>query len=415
MNEIDMNISYKFANAQEIISDYWPDGVEKNGQYKILDTTSNIEWLLKKYHIIVRYNEMSKKREIVFPSKDYFFSYNDIENTSLSTIEELATHELFPYKKSIDAHLDQIGHKNAYHPITQLIKNNPWDGVKRLDYFINLVKSPSANYAADVIRTWMVAAIAAAHTTTGFLNDGVLVFQGPQGIGKTTWVRNLDPIKCNAIKEGFFLDPSDKEKVYQAAGYWILELGELDAVFKKSDIGRLKSYITTQSDQLRRAYARKDLIIPRRTVYVATVNDAEYLVDTTGNRRWWTIPITEIIQDPTIDMTQVWAEVYTLWVNGHQTYLPKEIQEKINLQNKAHEKADPIYDLLRDKYDWASSYRRRLSATAVLIELGFNKPTMGELKRINHFLKQINGKEPTIRHGYSVHEIPQFIYNHYQK
>ena len=45
------------------------------------------------------------------------------------------------------------------------------------------------------------------------------------------------------IKDGITLNPSDKDSVMQCVRNWIVELGELDATFRKSDIASLKSFI----------------------------------------------------------------------------------------------------------------------------------------------------------------------------
>ena len=138
--------------------------------------------------------------------------------------------------------------------------------------------------------------LAAALKPRGFRGRGVLTFQGPQGIGKTSWVASLVPdpvLRDMVIKLDHHLDPNNKDSILGAISHWIVEIGELDSSFKK-DVARLKGVLTSDSDKVRRPYARTESEYPRRTVFFATVNDNNFLVDSTGNTRWWTIPLASI-------------------------------------------------------------------------------------------------------------------------
>jgi len=384
----------------------YPEIIEQKHSIKVLDTVKNLEWLLAHFKTKIRYNLMSRQREIEIPGYSIF--NDDKENAALHLIDYLATLNEMPTTK-LDAHLDVIAYQNCYHPIVEMLKRNPWDGVHRLSLFIKTLEAKSPELAEKIITTWMVSAIAAAHSIDGFMNHGVLVLLGEQNIGKTRWVKSLDPINCNAVKESAFLDPTNKDSVLHLAKYWICELGELDSIFSKSEIGRLKSFITTQADLVRAAYARKAALIPRRTAYVATVNDDKYLIDTTGNRRWWTIEVKSIDLNHQLDMIQVWAEAYNYWQSGHPTYLTQELQGLVNQNNSNHEPQDPFEEMLIANYDWSSDSRRLITATQLLIELGYRSPTKSELNRISKILRRITKKEPKKMRDGRFHEIPIHI------
>ena len=63
------------------------------------------------------------------------------------------------------------------------------------------------------------------------------------------------------------LDPEDKDSLKRVISHWIIELGELEATFKKADINKLKSYITSPVDVVRLPWARKFSDFPRRTIF----------------------------------------------------------------------------------------------------------------------------------------------------
>lgn len=374
---------------------------------KVLDVPDNLEFLLKKFNAKIRLNLMTRQREISIPG--HFISKEDKANAELNLITSLAIINYLP-TRLIDNHLDTIAQKNAYHPIVECRKNNPWDGERRLqDFARKTIKTYNPDLAEKIIITWMVAAMAAAHSENGFINSGVLVLQGKQSIGKTSWLRRLDPINCGAVRDGAFLDPSNKDSVIQLASYWIAELAEVETIFKKSEIGRLKSFITMQSDFVRAPYARKAVCLPRRTVYAATVNESNYLTDETGNRRWWTIPVIEVDYQHDFDMVQVWAEVYTTWKAGHPTYLTSELQAAVNSANKEFERIDPIREKLLSHYDWEATGRRYKSATQILEEIGIKNPTMLDARRLSLIVKDLNNGDRKISKGLTRHAVPNLI------
>lgn len=375
---------------------------------KVLDTHINLEWLLSHFKASIRFNLMTHEREIIIPNQ--FIFPEDIENSALHLVTYLATLNDMPIKQ-IDAHLNAIAAVDAYHPIIECLKNNPWDGTNRLEDFLKTIKTTGNEDLLyhEIIKTWMIAAVAAAHSENGFTNHGVLVLLGKQGIGKTSWIRKLNPIDDpNVIRIGAYLNTSDKDNVYELSKHWINELGELECIVSKQDAGKLKNFITMSADYIRLAYARKHTRIPRRSVYIGTVNDEDYLMDRTGNRRWWTIPCREIEFNHDFDMKQVWAEVYELYKEKALSYLNQAQQDFVNNKNKSHEKVDPLKEKLLTHYDWnmpLSTFTEK-SATKVLNDLGYLNPQMGELRRIGQFLREKNNLPGRLLDGITVHKVP---------
>ena len=102
---------------------------------------------------------------------------------------------------------------------------------------------------------------------------------------------------------------SSHEDVKQCVSHWICELGELGSTFKRADIDQLKAFLTKRSDELRLPYDRAFSNYQRRTAFYASVNEKEFLIDTSGNRRFWVVPVTEIDWRHGLNMQQVWAEI----------------------------------------------------------------------------------------------------------
>lgn len=358
----------------------------KESTYKVLDTHINLEWLLKHFNTEIKYNLMTRRREITIPN--HFISQEDYDNEALSLVEYLSIINDMPINK-INEHLNKIALKNAYHPIIECIKNNPWDGVKRIDSFLETIQSSNQELSNKILRVWMRAAIAAAYSIDGFASHGAVVIQGKQGIGKTGWIKALDPINCGAIKDGAILEPALKDCVIGLSQYWIIELGELDATYRRTDIARIKSFITMNFDSLRNPYARLENKRPRRSVYIGTVNNSDYLVDDTGNRRWWTIEATAINYQHNFDMKQVWAEIHNEWINGESTYLVNDLQEEVNVNNSKFEQLDPLEEKLISFFEWSSPLTKEMTVTAILTEMKWPVIDQKSANRLSKILTKL--------------------------
>lgn len=69
-------------------------------------------------------------------------------------------------------------------------------------------------------------------------------------------------------------------------GVWLVEVSELDA-FRKTDVARIKQFLSLRADRYRAAYGRHVSELPRQCVFFGSTNTTDFLQDTTGNRRFW--------------------------------------------------------------------------------------------------------------------------------
>ncbi len=260
----------------------------RNGTAAIPCTIPNVHHLLRAYKIQVRYNVIRKKLQISLPG--HSGTIENADSVAITQIISLATLNGMQVGQ-IPSFVEAVGDRHQYNPVAEWIKSKPWDGIDRLpslyDTLVEREGFPKELKEAIVWR-WMLSAVAAAVMPSGFHGRGVLTLQGPQSIGKTSWIRALvsDPaLQAELIKLDHHLDPGNKDTLITAISHWIVEFGELDSSFKK-DIARLKGFLTGTHDKIRRPYGRGDSEYARRTVFCASVNDANFLVDTTGNTRW---------------------------------------------------------------------------------------------------------------------------------
>lgn len=402
------NIKDHFSAGEKVIHLNAPiKYIDMEGK-KILDTKDNLKVLLDACQIKVRYNMMTRSREIHIPKLDNFF--DEKENADLCHIHDIAVRYKMPVAH-LDDHLNAISWDNAFHPIRECILNKPWDGIKRADKFIGAIKTRDDEFSYKLVKRWMISAMAAAFSERGFSSQGVLVLQGAQNIGKTSWVKSLTPIGPEAIKEGLLLDPSNKDSIITASQTWIGELGELEGTFRKADNARLKGFITSSGDTIRFPYYRRNSYLARRTVFVATVNESKFLIDDTGNRRWWTIEVISIDLNHGLDMQQVWSEIYDIWKKqDERTWLSKDEMNELNQSNTEHELIDPFEELVLDMFDWDTAWKGissiQMSATQVLFKLGYKSPTKAETYRMGKVLLNLTGSKPKKTSSLRLYSLP---------
>jgi putative DNA primase/helicase len=96
----------------------------------------------------------------------------------------------------------------------------------------------------------------------------------------------------------------------------------------RRDVERFKAFVSRSTDRYRRAYDKLTKDWPRQATLVGTSNDLVYL-DTTGNRRFWAIPLATRVDIAKIaaDRDQIWAEATHRWKNKETWWLSDALEE----------------------------------------------------------------------------------------
>ena len=397
-------------NVQMPIARFPDVKVSKTGAVRLKDTIGNIREMLHFYQIFAYYDVIKKKVFIRVPglksSLDNFDNNSMTHCISLAKLNEIPTDQTASY-------ICLIADENQKNPIADWIQSRPWDGNTRLQDLYNsitLEDDYSIELRNTLIKRWLISAVAAIYTPSGFHSRGVLTLQGMQSIGKTSWLKSLVPERslCDyAVKVDHQLDPNNKDSMFIAISHWLVELGELEASFKK-DISRIKGFITSPMDKIRRPYSRTESEYQRRTVFFASVNKSDFLIDDTGNTRFWTIRVRAANYRHNLDMQQVWAEVKTLFDAQEQWWLTKEEENRLELSNQDNRSVSAVGDLIQAKIAFDCPQLcdyRRMSASEVLREIGYDKPTNAQAKEAGSALRDLLG-EPTTSKGRRIWKVP---------
>ena len=252
-------------------------------------------------------------------------------------------------KDKLDNALLIASSQNRINDVKQYLQGLRWDGVKRLDTLLHDYLGAEDNaYTRAVMRKSLCAAVARA-VTGGVKYDYMPILVGPQGIGKSTFL--------SILGKDWFSDSlttfEGKEAAELIQGTWINEVGELTA-FTKQETQVIKQFLSKTDDIYRAAYGRRTEKYPRRCVFFGTSNDAEFLKDTTGNRRFWPVDVgthlskKSVWRDLPLAVDQVWAEAFVYWQLGESLYLSKEVERMAQEAQEAHRESSGKEGLVRE-------------------------------------------------------------------
>ena len=224
--------------------------------------------------------------------------------------------------------------RNRYHPVRDYLDSLEWDGKERIEtLFIDYFGCVDNAYTREASQCWFTAAVSRI-IHPGFKFDTSLVIAGAQGIGKTTFIRELGLREWYGELSSF--DP--KIAVEEILGKWIIEISEMGAT-NRHELETQKSFLSACHTRTRLAYERRAVDYKRQCVFIGSTNQDEYLKDSTGNRRWWPLDASEDIKFINIkklrgEVDQIWAEAMVLQAQGKSVFLS---EKALNLAEVAQE------------------------------------------------------------------------------
>jgi predicted P-loop ATPase len=233
--------------------------------------------------------------------------------------------------------------QNRFHPPRDYLKSLTWDGKQRLPTWLaRYFGAKQSEYTERVGIAWMISAVARI-MRPGCKADYMLVLEGKQGAKKSSALAAL-------FGDDWFIDsqiPIGSDESYKKLqGKWGVEIAELDA-FRGKASSQIKGFITSTKDTFRPSYGRVDQDFPRTCVFVGTTNEKEYLVDRTGNRRFWPITVGEIDRPAIqLDRDQLWAEALVRFESGEQWWL--EDEKLARREQRKREVKDPWLGLVAE-------------------------------------------------------------------
>lgn len=237
----------------------------------------------------------------------------------------------------VHAALDQVARGRSYHPVRDFLRSLKWDGIPRLALVPKLLGAEDSALNCAIMQRWFIGAVARP-ISPGCKLDTVLVLVGAQGALKSSFFRSL------AGDEWFSdsaIDISGKDAYGTLHRAWVTEWAELESLKRARDATMVKAFLTSAMDTYRPPYARLDIRKPRSGIIVATTNDAEFLSDDSGNRRFWPMTVGQIdLEGISAIRDQLLAEAVALYDAGEQWWLTTEEEQLLQPVHERHAVGD---------------------------------------------------------------------------
>ena len=356
-----------------------------NGKPK--NTAENLKAITNASNIKVHFNEMKKDLEIVIPD---FKAVETIEDQNkIAKIKSLCGEFNLPTSTLVE-YLEL--NSQPYHPAKDWIEGKEWDGVSRISDLVEALGSDD-EFAREYVIKWATHAVACLYEKTN--SEGMLVIQCKQGMGKGRFFKRL--AQEDLIQDSIHLEPNNKDSVHKATSSWLVELGELDGITRKADVAHLKSFVTSSEDRYRLPYAARDNSYARRTAYYCSVNEPEFLMDATGNRRFWILQTKCIDHEHDIDVQQFWAEIKAGYLKGDPWHLSQEAFDYTNINNEKFITTDHFEEKIFKGWEMGTLLKadHNYSSSDIAEELGLENPHQGQLKKIGQAMKKLGCEQVT--------------------
>lgn len=381
---------------------------------KQLATEMNINWLLNELAIKIRYNAQTE--EIVYTSDTLNIPPDArAQGETAILIEDMALRLNINNLDRVYTLGNLIAKRDPFHPMADWIESEEWDGVDRFSALIKSVPSDTILWPV-YLKKWFYQVIEGVFGDAGdFVSiPHVLVFTGEQGTGKTSWVRSLAPDSFVLTEAELHLNGMNaKDNMLQVLQYPIVELGEIDSSFKKSDVASLKVFLSRTFDEIRAPYARCAIKRKRRTTFSGTVNHSEFLVDGSGSRRFWPVNVTGRIDiNHNINMQQLWAQALVEYdallatADGEPWSLSRAEESQRVLQSEDHVLESTSIQAVRSSFNISGSFSKDgndlttycLANAAEIMEMaGVQADNMFAVSEVKSWLVKTLGKHRKLK------------------
>jgi len=385
ITELNKSFSFSDFNENEIlktVNSAYSSTKKQSEELKGLSILKRAEiYLENKYEI--RLNEVSAKIEMrLVGANNPFIEVN--ENTLYRELQ----HNEIPISINKITTLLQSDFVKTYDPFLEYFEKLPkWHPDVNPDYIKNVcfylpIKNEDVFFKH--FKKMLVRCIACALDKKVF-NKQVFVFVGEkQNTGKSTFCRWL----CPDVLSDYFTEyvNTDKDGLIILSTNFLINLDEL-AIFTKTEINVLKSFISKDKINVRLPYARRTSVHFRRASFIGSTNSEEFLTDETGSVRWLCFELDGDIDfnyKNNIDINNIWSQAYWLYKNGFEFQLTSD-------EIKELEETNSKFFIQSEEYQLINKF------------LSPSTREDGEFMDATDILKYLNGELPGVK--FTIHRI----------
>jgi putative DNA primase/helicase len=227
-------------------------------------------------------------------------------------------------RTTLEEGMRMVATRYQYHPVREYLTGLTWNKTALLDNWLirAVVGEPEKlsrrqRMYLQRVGAWFLMAMTARAMRPGCKFDYMPIFEGAQGMRKSTVL--------NVLAGDWFADTGfvlgDKDSLQMLQGRWLYEISELDAM-ARAEVTKIKAFVASKSDWYRASFDKRPREYPRQLVFAGTTNEHQYLVDGTGNRRFWPIEVSRVID--------------TEWVQANRDQLFAEAWHRVQQGERFH-------------------------------------------------------------------------------
>lgn len=321
---------------------------------------SEIKEYLTAHHRF-RYNLLSSRTQVarVSDGDAERIHWQNLDDRLLNSIWT-AMNENKPLQINDLARVIESDFTPAFHPLTHYLDSlPPWKAGSDPDYIHQLAETVRVAGRSEAeqarhqalfelfLRKWLVGMVA-GWVDDRVVNNVILVFVGPQGSYKTTWFQHLLP---PSLQEYFYIRSNSQRMTrddrVKLAQYALVCCEELD-VMSRNDMNELKAVVTMNHIDERAAYARYHEHRKHIASFCGTGNNAQFINDPTGTRRWLPVEVEHIRSPRTAPFPHdgIFAQAYSLYRDGYRYWFEPDEQVELQHYNAHFESPDLEFDLV---------------------------------------------------------------------
>ena len=353
---------FPHISAHELIA--FPD-VDKTGKPKA--TTANARVAIGNLGISCRYDQWHKRFLIADRRLEQWADSSSLNDEVVLMLRQIirAEYGFDPGRQNTEDGTIQACLGASFDPVLAYLKDLTWDAQPRISTWLSAyLGAEQTPFTEAVGRLMLIAAVRRARVP-GCEWQQMVVFEGPEGIGKTLALKVLaggDDYYCGER----IMDRNERVQQELAAGTWIYEVAEL-AGMRAAETEFVRTFISRTEDRARPAYGRFLRVQKRRCIFVGTTNETEYLRAWTGNRRFWPIRTSKIDLDALArDRDQLMAEAATAEAAAEPLALPHGLWSDAKAQQETRLEDDPW----RDRIERMTRDQKEIAISELLHGLG---------------------------------------------